>query len=677
MVRGLSLTISLALLVLGAGGCDDLIRGIVPVRQADTIAELRDAGLPDGDATIPDYLTVTAVTPTHGPFIGGNVVTIHGSGFDKGTEVRIGGKEIQVGETTVLSPVAIAVIAPAGEVGPADIEVTTSGGGADDRATLEDAYRYDPVYLDPSSGPSAGGTLVTIHGAGTAFAPGVKVELGGQEMIDVEVVSATTLRAKTAPHPDGPVKLVIGAGADEVTVEEVFTYYGSTNPHSGGMGGGPIQGTLTVSVLNWLTRQPVALATVFVHKDRDLQLSGQTDAKGVVVFSDPQLAGPVTVTAGKPQHETTTMVEFDARDVTIFLYPIIPPQPGEMPPGQRMGLIEGYVIFGGSTGAGSTQWKIVPEPKVGQVKRVHVFVTNSAIRFAPPFTTPTSTIDFEPGDTTAWPYSLNSRLGTLAVYAVAGLYHEASDRFEPYAMGITRGIVIGPGERKVVNVLVNIPLTEQVTVEIKNPPAQVNRHRLRLAIDLGAEGYLLRRDMQVEADGIPTKVRFGRLPSFTKQGLTDGAYGVDLLLDEASSPSGLPIVKATNLSVQPDAAGVILLDGLLGPPQQVKPGPGGLLEGNTLRWSYQGEASVAITAIERSDQTPLWRVISPGDVTEVKLPDPKTVGLPAWPNTSLVWLQWQVRLPDFDIDTFNYSQLRSQYWDRWSYDEFSFKVNQP
>ena len=40
-------------------------------------------------------------------------------------------------------------------------------------------------------------------------------------------------------------------------------------------------------------------------------------------------------------------------------------------------------------------------------------------------------------------------------------------------------------------------------VELASVPPAVNRHRMRLAVDLGAEGVILRDDMQFEADGVP------------------------------------------------------------------------------------------------------------------------------------------------------------------------------
>jgi len=168
-------------------------------------------------------------------------------------------------------------------------------------------------------------------------------------------------------------------------------------------------------------------------------------------------------------------------------------------------------------------------------------------------------------------------------------------------------------------------------------------------------------------------VDLGRLPSFQHQGLQDASYTVDLQLQSAAA-TGLPNARATDRSVQPKD-GVLLLDQFVGVPQQVKPPAGGLLEGNTLAWRQEGApASMAVTMLRQTDDTPIWMIVSPGNVTEVKLPDPEAMGLPAWPSGPVIWLQWLVHLPGFDFDTYNYGHLSTDYWDRWSFDELQLKV---
>jgi hypothetical protein len=657
--------------LFGMTGClDDLIRSFIPVAPLDAEPGFADAGpAPDGDGVVSDHLSLTAVKPSRGPFVGGTEVTLSGSAFTPETTVRIGGKAIQVGETKVLSPVGIKVVTPAGEVGAADVEVTNGT----ETVRLAGAFVYDPVYLDPSSGPTAGGTRVTLLGKGTTFLAGMEILLGGKPLEDVQVVSATAMKGKTPPGPAGPADLTLGGPGAGFTIPQAYTYYSSADPKSGGMGGGPLAGTLTVAVLNWLTRKPVAGAKIIVEKDRALTWSALADTAGTAVFSDEKLLGPVTVTAGFVGYEASTLVAFDARDVTVFLMPIPKPEPGPLPPGTLSGIVEGYVLFGGPTGAGSSSWNMVPPPKTGQVRRIYVHATSPSIDWGPQDDASGVPIDDTGNGATAWPYSLTGRVGPLAVYAVAGLFSQATQVFEPYALGVARGVVVGPGEIKHVDVWVAVSLTEKVTVEIKDIPPSVSQHQVRLGISLGADGVMLRPDMQAAGDGLVQSVSFGRLPPLASQALLDGTYTVDVQL-QSSSAAGLPMVRATDRLVLP-TGGKIVVGGFVGPPEQVKPKPGGALEGNTLMWSASGApASLVVTVLKQPDDTPIWRIISRGDVTLVKLPDPAAAGLPAWPAGPVVWLQWMAHLPGFSFDTYNYTHLNSAYWDRWSFDALGFQV---
>jgi hypothetical protein len=59
----------------------------------------------------------------------------------------------------------------------------------------------------PSSGPTAGGTAVTI--TGTDFVSGATVTLGGTAATGVTVVNDTTITATTAAHAVGAVDVVV------------------------------------------------------------------------------------------------------------------------------------------------------------------------------------------------------------------------------------------------------------------------------------------------------------------------------------------------------------------------------------------------------------------------------------------------------------------------------------
>jgi hypothetical protein len=659
--------LAVLVLALAGGGCiTDLIKGLVHVEPRDAEPGMADA--PPFDGAVPDHLTVNSIKPDHGPFVGGTEVVIYGFGFTAATKVRVGGRAPAQDSFNVLSPVALKLTTPAGEVGAAEVEVDNGT----EIVRKPGGFTYDPVALDPAAGPSAGGTLISVLGMGTSFSSGMKLTLGGQPLTEVEVVSTTLVRAKTPPGAEGPAELVWSDGGADRHAPNAFTYYSSASPKSGGMGGGPLQGTLTVAVLNWLDRSPIPGAQVSVQRARVYQAQAKTNAKGVAVFTSPDLKGPVTVTAAMPDFEASTILSFDARDLTIFLMPIPKPQPGPTGPGTLGALVMGNVVFGGPTGAGSPQWNIVPAPKEGQVKRTYVYMTFPSVDWGPQQPTSTATIDFDGKGQTAWPYQLDAWPGTHAVYAVAGLFNKATSQFDAYALGIKRGVVLGPGDVQYVDVSVEIPLTEKITVEIEDQPPQLDKHQVRLGISLGADGYILREDQEARGDGQVQSQVFARMPSFAHQALLDATYTVDVQLQ--SGATGLPMARATQRSVLPKG-GVITIADFVGVPLQVKPAPGTPLAGNTLAWSHDGaEASLAVTTLTLSDATPVWRVISRGDVTTAKLPDPQSLGLSGWPSGPLVWNQWLAHIPGFSFDSFNYTYLSSSTWDRWSADAFEIQV---
>ena len=142
---------------------------------------------------------------------------------------------------------------------------------------------------------------------------------------------------------------------------------------------------------------------------------------------------------------------------------------------------------------------------------------------------------------------------------------------------------------------------------------------------------------------------------------------------DTTSPTELPLARAAERGIRP-GTGPIIIDKFVGVPKQLTPGGNAVLQGNTLRWQSTGAApDLAITELALTDDTPLWRVISPGNVTEVSLPDPSVFGLPRWPEGPVVWLQWLAQLDQYDFNEFDYGHLESGSWRRWAFDQFQFK----
>jgi hypothetical protein len=68
--------------------------------------------------------------------------------------------------------------------------------------------------LEPPSGPAAGGTRVTLHGAGFQGGGPLTVRFDGQDAADVTVVDDRTVTATAPPGSPGAVDVTVGMGFD-------------------------------------------------------------------------------------------------------------------------------------------------------------------------------------------------------------------------------------------------------------------------------------------------------------------------------------------------------------------------------------------------------------------------------------------------------------------------------
>ena len=112
----------------------------------------------------------------------------HRHGFTGATAVDFG--TTAATNVTVVSNTAITADSPAG-TGVVDVTVTTPGGKSATSAADQFTYIAAPAVtgLSPTSGPAAGGTLVTI--TGTSFTGATAVDFGTTAATNVTVVSNT------------------------------------------------------------------------------------------------------------------------------------------------------------------------------------------------------------------------------------------------------------------------------------------------------------------------------------------------------------------------------------------------------------------------------------------------------------------------------------------------------
>ncbi|WP_432992225.1 IPT/TIG domain-containing protein [Dactylosporangium sp. CA-233914] len=198
-----------------------------------------------GATTVPGGYTyvagpgVSSLSPTSGPTAGGTSVAITGAGFTGATAVDFGTDP--AASFTVNSDTSITAVAPAHSAGAVDVAVTTPSG----TANATGAYTYTPppsvTSLSPTSGATAGGTSVTITGAG--FTGTTAVDFGTDPAASFTVNSDTSITAVAPAHSAGAVDVAVTTPSGTANATGAYTYMPppsvtSLSPTSGLTAGG-------------------------------------------------------------------------------------------------------------------------------------------------------------------------------------------------------------------------------------------------------------------------------------------------------------------------------------------------------------------------------------------------------------------------------------------------------
>ena len=251
------LLVASSLLALAGAGCDRPNTQIeIPEAGTNDTGPGEDAGQSFSDTGIgTGSLTIMRLVPDHGPFIGGNVSILRGAGFDDLSQVTFDTHAVQPADHTLIDTRRLQVVVPAGDVGTVDVSIMVG----DLTFTLPDGYTYVALCVDPNRGSVAGGTFVNIVGAGTAFEAGDTVLFGRTPCSDLTIVSATRITCRSPATSAGTVDVTVVRGADstETVAVDAYTYYDTADPFSGGLGGGPANGTINVTVIDGASGLPV------------------------------------------------------------------------------------------------------------------------------------------------------------------------------------------------------------------------------------------------------------------------------------------------------------------------------------------------------------------------------------------------------------------------------------
>jgi hypothetical protein len=170
--------------------------------------------------------TVTGLSPSAGPAVGGTTVVVTGSGFGSSPSVTFNGvPAATVGPSTDSS---VTVTAPAGTPGPAIVAVTDSSQPAagTSPATAASTYTYlAPVVtgVSPAKGPTSGGGQVVI--SGSRFIDVYSVSFGGTPAV-FQVDSTGSITATVPAGSGGTVDVVVSGseGTSSRSPGDRYTY---------------------------------------------------------------------------------------------------------------------------------------------------------------------------------------------------------------------------------------------------------------------------------------------------------------------------------------------------------------------------------------------------------------------------------------------------------------------
>ena len=221
----------------------EIFKVVIQQPSLDSILTLTRGPIAGVQQPLESILTVISVSPLSGPLSGNTEITIIGTLFIVGaTTVTVDG--VAATSVYVNSDKLITARTPLRlTTGNVSVNVTTSGGTSANNTYYTYTAEVPIVTIvSPASGPLLGGTLITI--TGTNFTGATFVKVGDADVISINVVSDTSITART------PVRLTPGVVSVNVTTpggisanNEFYTYAAvpavmSVSPTSGPLAGG-------------------------------------------------------------------------------------------------------------------------------------------------------------------------------------------------------------------------------------------------------------------------------------------------------------------------------------------------------------------------------------------------------------------------------------------------------
>jgi hypothetical protein len=632
-----------------------------------------EGGTDETDAPVVKPHAIVAIDPPHGPFAGGTLASIRGNGFASDARVWFGDVPVPKDKTIIVDPQRIQLTSPGGAPGPTDV-IVQNGDDESTRVTLPGGFSYDDLYVDPVTGPTAGGSVVTLHAYEPLFDETTEILIDLEPCEIEEIVSPTVLTCRTPPGTPGTKNLRATVQEDGETrvidVLDGFAYVVSDDGFRSLLDGDPLDGELNVLVLA-LDADSTAIpgATVIVGDDADSALQAKTDAFGTAVVSDPSLGPGVTVTVAKKCFQPFTYVGVPVQNVTVYLAPVLSPACGDegQPPGGRPGRassVSGEIVWPLDEELREAGWENIPNPRGEMVEKVG-YIFRLAPRATDVFSQPSAVGAITPSSSGEVGYSfyMTTTPGNFAIYALVGLEDRSKSPyvFTPYAMGLTRGVAVAPSESKrEVFIQIDTALDHTLLIDATGPKPTArgpDHMQATVAIEVGNEGYILLPNGR-QSTLLPAiePFRFVGVPPLI--GSLTGARYVATASAVTGTAGGTPL-SAVGLFASVTGLEPIGVGAFLELPRVDSPVSSGVWNGRDFELGIEpGGPEPDITVLDVASNNGLigWHIVAPGSPSAVRVPDLAAID----PELALIPGPIAIEITAASIDDFSYDRLEVQ-----------------
>ena len=632
------------------------------------------------DVDLGPAFAITGLQPSHGPWTGGTRTTIAGRGFASSIQVQIGSTLLASSDVFASSPTRASLVTPRGSPGPVDVIVRNIRTA--EVATLAGGFFYDAFEVTPSGGATTGGTRIALVGSQTHWTSDSTVTVGGKPCGNVSFGDGSHLSCSTPPNgPGSQAVAVTNADGSVEQALDAFLYSDSPDGYRGGLYGGALSGTLKVLAFDALTGTPLVGGSAIAGSTIGGAIVGTFDASGTVQLVGPSLTGKVTVTIAATCHQPMTYVDVPVDTVTAYLAPeLLPSCAGDPPSGGNYSVIayggvSGELVWPASEEFKIGGWNNVPLPRGPNEKQTAYVWTATgsrldAFQLPPPSSATTPALAGQRGYT----YSLGALPGNQTLYALAGLEDRTATppRFEPYAMGVARGISVLPGATIAgVDIPMSTTLDRVVAMmPMPPPPMPLGPDRLvsTLAINLGAGSFaVLPQGTTTTLLPLSGAISLLGVPALDNT-LSSATY--DLTAAAVTGPShDQPRSVVTGIDTT-DANDPVSIGGFFAIPTLVEPAAA-TWGGTHVTVLASGPIDLVNVAVVSGGGLLTWQIVAPGSALSFDVPDLSQMGIGSLihgPISSTVSI---ARIAQFDYGTLRSGQLATPAWSAYAQNTFA------